>query len=329
MVGTVVGFFIRHFNQRGTEIAVYDYADYNETILKNKSIIFHFSKEKYLSLKSPYIDECFTRFKNRFQMVEIQDFDDLKQYLINLNVKIFYTLTYGFSENYPYSEHINVLGIKYLVHCVFNTTRKFGDIYVPISDYLNKKFGTNYPVLPHMIRIHDTNDDLREELGIPKDAVVFGRYGGYTTFDIDYVKETVFKIALENKDKYFIFMNTEKFCENLPNVIFLPVEYDLYKKRKFINTCDAYLHGRNEGETFGLAIGEFACCYKPIITTISVHDNAHLDILGNYAIVYTNQYELTYILQKFFKGCKDMTSNGYLKYSPENVMTIFSSLIGE
>ena len=29
-------FFIRHFTESGTEVAIYDYAHYNEEILKNK-----------------------------------------------------------------------------------------------------------------------------------------------------------------------------------------------------------------------------------------------------------------------------------------------------
>ncbi len=35
----IVGFLSNKLTLRGTEIAVYDYADYNETILNNKSII--------------------------------------------------------------------------------------------------------------------------------------------------------------------------------------------------------------------------------------------------------------------------------------------------
>jgi len=34
-----IGFFIRHFTERGTEVSAYDYAKYNEEILHNKSII--------------------------------------------------------------------------------------------------------------------------------------------------------------------------------------------------------------------------------------------------------------------------------------------------
>ena len=38
-----IGFFCRHFTERGTEIAIYNYAKYNEELLGNKSYIVCFS----------------------------------------------------------------------------------------------------------------------------------------------------------------------------------------------------------------------------------------------------------------------------------------------
>ena len=45
-----VAFFTKQFSERGTEKTTYDYADFNETILGNKSFIIAFSElaiEKY------------------------------------------------------------------------------------------------------------------------------------------------------------------------------------------------------------------------------------------------------------------------------------------
>ena len=39
-----IAFFIRHFTERGTEVAVYDYANYNEKILHNNSYIIYFGE---------------------------------------------------------------------------------------------------------------------------------------------------------------------------------------------------------------------------------------------------------------------------------------------
>jgi hypothetical protein len=44
----LIGFNIYSFSFRGTEVAIYDYADKNETILGNKSIIL-VKKRSYLS----------------------------------------------------------------------------------------------------------------------------------------------------------------------------------------------------------------------------------------------------------------------------------------
>jgi hypothetical protein len=319
-----VGFFVRHFGERGTEVSVYDYADCNETILNNKSIILHFPKHKYQSYNYPFIDAVFEKFKNRFEMIEVNEFSEVNTVCADKNIPYFYMQTAGGPEPPAFDARIYVP--KFFVHCVFITTHPFGDVYGPISDQINKKCGTQYPMLPYMIRVGDTTEDLRAELNIPKEAKVFGRYGGVKEFDIGFVKEAVIELARENPVMYFIFMNTEQFCHDLPNVIFLPRQHDLYEKRKFINTCDAFLHGREGGETFGLAVGEFALCKKPIITTKGSFDNAHLEILQNDAVLYTNKDDLKYILWSFESDKYDMRHNGYLQYKPDVVMNIFDKV---
>ena len=46
-----IAFFVRHFTERGTEVAIYDYAKYNEEILKNNSYIVCFTEKKQQELK--------------------------------------------------------------------------------------------------------------------------------------------------------------------------------------------------------------------------------------------------------------------------------------
>ena len=76
---------------------------------------------------------------------------------------------------------------KTFVHCVFDVSQPHGDIYCPISQDINDRFKTNFPVLPHMINNFDSSLDLKSELNIPTNALVFGRYGGIETFDIPFV----------------------------------------------------------------------------------------------------------------------------------------------
>jgi hypothetical protein len=210
---------------------------------------------------------------------------------------------------------------------VFDVSGQEGDIYCVISDQLNRKYGSKFPVIPHMVRVGETNKDLRNDLNIPKEAIVYGRYGGQTTFNIQEARQAVYDVAIQDKNKYFLFMNTPKFC-NLPNVIFLEGSTDMEVKRKFINTCDAFLHARSDGETFGLSIAEFAICLKPIVSNAQCTDDAHFQILGNQSIKYQSKNELEYILKHFVPSSFDMTNNGYLQYTPERVMKIFGKVIG-
>jgi hypothetical protein len=48
-----IGFFVRHFTERGTEVATYDYAKYNEELLNNKSIIICFTEQKQKQMNFP------------------------------------------------------------------------------------------------------------------------------------------------------------------------------------------------------------------------------------------------------------------------------------
>ena len=60
-----VAFLSNKLTLRGTEIAIFDYADYNEKILGNKSIIITRDYEK---IKHEYdVDiQAYNKFKNRF-----------------------------------------------------------------------------------------------------------------------------------------------------------------------------------------------------------------------------------------------------------------------
>jgi hypothetical protein len=59
------------------------------------------------------------------------------------------------------------------------------------------------------------------------------------------------------------------------------------------------LHARLHGETFGLAVGEFAVLGKPVITFGASRERAHLDMLGEHGRVYRTEQELRDILETF------------------------------
>jgi hypothetical protein len=67
------------------------------------------------------------------------------------------------------------------------------------------------------------------------------------------------QVAAERADIYFLFMNTnEIMTENRPNIIYLPASLEDTYKSAFIRSCDAMLHARTSGESFGLAVAEFS-----------------------------------------------------------------------
>ena len=71
------------------------------------------------------------------------------------------------------------------------------------------------PVVPHVVRpCEPCGADLRAALGIPPDATVFGRHGGYHTFDISFVHAAVREVAERRPDIFFVFLNTAPFLHS-------------------------------------------------------------------------------------------------------------------
>lgn len=295
-----IGFYVDNFSERGTEVATYDYAHFNETILGNKSVIITWNP-KFPSKKT------FEKFQKRFDIVACSNLNFLK-------LDALYIICYGDGQ-------INLkLPYKTIKHCVFDTSYKGIDgetIYCAISQDLNKRWKTDVPVLPHMINMPKISEKL-----ITLPGLVFGRHGGKDSFDIPFVQNVVKKIVNFYPNIYFLFLNTNKFY-NHPNIIHLDENIDLEYKQKFINSCDAMLHARYQGETFGLACGEFAQS-KPVITFSESIERNHIDMLSENAILYSTPIELFNILTNFSNTFKP---NEYQKYTPEYVMGIFDKII--
>jgi hypothetical protein len=245
----IVGFLSNKLTLRGTEIAMYDYADFNETLLNNKSIII---TRDYNVIKNQFDVslDAYVKFKSRFQIEYYHNQNSIDIIVEKYKITHLYIIKAGTFDGLISNK------CKNLIHCVFNTSNPHGQIYSAISSDVNRLFNTNYPVVPHMIRNFDTDENLRSELSIPLESVVFGRYGGLETFDLDFVHNAIKKILEIRLDIYFIFMNTHIFYEH-PHIIYLSGTTNMETKRKFINTSDALLHARKDGESFGLTCGEF------------------------------------------------------------------------
>jgi hypothetical protein len=327
-----VGFFVRHFTSGGTEVAIYDYAKYNDELLHNKSFIVCFTQEKQNSMGPGFPSErvSYDKFSSRFPIIEINDIREMQNVIRDYALSFFYTLTHGGPNDIYQFENKNIWGsCKTIKHCVFNTTSPdAADFYISISEKLNEKYGTHIQVIPHMVDLPSCDDDLREQLQIPRDALVFGRYGGNSSFDISFVHAAIADFLNADPNAYFLFMNTEFFFSH-PRIIYLDKNIDLTFKVKFINTCDAMIHARRMGETFGLSIAEFSSKNKPIFTC-PCGDLEHVKILGDKALLYTTKEELV----EHFSHTRILLHaihewNAYNYYSPENIMNLFKTHIFE
>ena len=190
-----------HSNQlclTGTEVALFDYADYNEHLLGNRSVIVS-------DQNSPNNNcEAIAKFSARFPVYLYSDRRQIEGILAKEGVDLFYCIKAGFNDGLCSNL------CKTAVHVVFEYMEPHGDVYAYISEWLaNHMSAGKLPFVPHMVHLPETDEDLRSELGIPTGAVVFGRHGGFHTFDVPFVPLVVETVAERIPEIYFVFMNTK------------------------------------------------------------------------------------------------------------------------
>jgi len=313
-----IAFHCNQLSIRGTEVAMYDYAHYNEKLLGNESIVLA-RNPTWWHYSNP---EAIEKFKKRFPVFFYDKIEDIEKILDDNQVDLFYAQKSGHNDGVVSKKR------KSVVHAVFQDYDPHGDVYAFISEWLAKIYGYRHQFVPYMVDLPDHNKDMREELGIPMDALVFGRHGGYETFDIPWVKDFVKSYVNKRSDVYFLLMNTEKFADH-PRIIFLPPVAELIRKTEFINTCNAMLHARYKGETFGLAVAEFSLRNKPVITFDQSPDRAHSMILDDAGFYYKSPLDLDLIFHhadKYFTGNSGRDWNRYKEFSPEKVMAKFKQV---
>jgi hypothetical protein len=298
---------------RGTTVSTYEYADYNERILGNKSII----------VSNPHSNlDALPKFQKRFEHVYLSEFWGYENIIKKHNVDFAYFQKMGNRDGYA------VNGCSTLVHVVFRYNEPHGDRYRFISDWLAKDQG--YPAETHAVpylmeKFPESAYNLREKLGIPDSKTVFGCYGGTTEFNIGSVHSAIRDTATRRNDIVFIFMNINKFMDPHPNVIHLPGSWNLQEKAAFVRACDGMIHARSGGETFGKAVAEFAMENKPVLTYGGSGERAHIEMLGDRAICYSGYedvYDMLNNLKKY--ATRDDYYKAYEGYTPEIVMEKFN-----
>jgi hypothetical protein len=310
-----------HSNQlclRGTGVAMFDYALFNESILGNESFIVYDSRSRFNDPRG--ISKFANAFPNRVFAYENRS--EINSICDRLNIDSCYMIKGGENDGL-------LTNRKNLVHVVFQAHQPHGDVYAYVSEWLsNKMTGGRSPYVPHMVHLPKPTGTVRKQLGIPSDAVVFGRYGGMDQFDIPFVKEAVIEHASANPDCWFMFMNTIPFA-NHPRILFIEGTSDLQLKSNFIESCDAMIHGRSMGESFGLAICEFLHGNKPVLAWNGGNDQHHIDILRECGTLYSDKRTLMQMMGDVNRLREKQYDNIVSKFSPSAVMNKFKMVFLE
>ena len=310
-----IAFHSSYLGYRGTEVALMDYAWGNRAILSNES--FFLMPWRELGEGHPVANKMKDLAPLRFYRTR----EEREGILAEEKADLFFCIKNGFNDG-VFSRKVST-GIQ----AIFRESEFHGDVYAYISQWLSDvmTYGKGV-VAPWMIRLDENQANLRMELGISPEVCVYGRYGGDDSFDIPWVQQVVVETALKNSHIYFVFMNTREFPmpRGMPNICFLPATSDPIRKRAFINTCDAMIHGRQRGETLGLACLEFASTGRKVLTYSGSPELAHLGILGEAGLQYANETELRELLNRpvdsFRHGQK------FEHFSPEPVMRQFQNV---
>jgi len=308
-----VAFHSRILTERGSEGAMLDYARLNCSVLGNESVLCLPDRPEFA--ENPLLKT----WRKEFEVIQYADRNDLGMKLKRAVAEVLYLTKPG-----PFDGFL-VLGIKNCVHAQFLCDEFHGESYAYLSSWMSRVMtGRETSFVPFFVPQFVSEEGLRQKLGIPKGAKVFGRHGGWDTFNIPFARRAVVEHARNCTGDHFVFLNTEPIreTEGFSNVHYLPATVDPVEKAKFLATCDAMLHARWHGETFGLAVGEFAVLGKPVITFSESRERAHLEMLGRQSLQYRHAGELIKILRDF-RPHKTQGTEYEIFADPKVVMELF------
>ena len=312
-----IAFHANQLSERGCEVALFDYCQFNEQLLGNRSVVFY-------PRHAPGNDaSVIDRFRQSFDLVAYDHFSQVDQHIQAMQLDLFYAIKGGEIDR------LVSRVVPSMVHAVFAQSpfEIHGSAFAFISEWLAVKCSAGLvPAVPFMVHppTQPVDGGLRHQLGIPEQALVLGSYGGRSSFDVAFVRDQVIPEVLKRRsDLHFLFMNYEQFVDH-PRVHFLERSTDPQFKQAFVAASDAMLHARRQGESFGLACAEFSVQHKPIFTYGDSPDRHHLSVLGSSALVYRTADQLQSLILAFDPNVfRPAVGDSYLRYTPERVMDLF------
>lgn len=312
-----------YLNERGTSVAIYDYAYYLREYLNFEPIIIFSDNTNPPSAGPGTLKEAIDHFEEQFKCIPYSNTNEIQKIINQIRPDYFYWLKHGQKDN------IILDNIKTLIHSVFcsDLSEKHGDVYAVISEWMSAESNYQLPYVPHMVNLPSHNEDIRKEIGIPDSHVVIGRTGGDDNFDIPFVFNVIERVLQKRNDIWFVLMNTPNSFRH-ERCFYVDRNVDLNDKVTYINTCDAMLHARILGETFGLSILEFASKNKQIISCSrnEIHHKNHFLYLKDNFHKYQDANDLENILLNITR--ENPFDTNYLNemFSSENVMKKFNEV---
>lgn len=315
----MLGFHSKQLTDRGTEVALFDYA------LAAKELLGHDVRVYVPADSTNIVPEVRRRFEEHFELV-------LYTTPKSISCDALYVIKRGHPGRITDS-------VPELNHAFEYVSEPHGHRFAAISEWLarNAMRPLRLPrgrvvklprlkkpdVVPLIVTLPDVRDDFRAELGIPDEAIVFGRHGGVGTFSIDFVKAAIRTVLGERNDIWFVFTNVERFYEH-ERIAYLPHVPDRAGVRRFVNTCDYMIHAHQLGEGFGLAVAEFALVGAPVLTFLGSPRMAHLDLLADGLLLgYADYEDVMQYLRTLQRRTAPVASDVPVRYGAEHVMSRF------
>ncbi len=182
----------------------------------------------------------------------------------------------------PVVEYVTLLGVDYSPNIAFTilASQWHRARWVEIGGQFNRSSAIPIPSNPPASTQH-----LRNELGIPADAVVAGLLQRnddaiYSSIPLDAFA------SIEQPGRYFLVMGggpsyrAQAQQLGLKNVRVLPHSGDPSRISAFLNTLDIFAHGRKDGELFGTVLAEALMHGKPCLSHRTRWNNAQPDAMG-------------------------------------------------
>ncbi len=168
--------------------------------------------------------------------------------------------------------------------------------------------------------------NLKKKLKVKKSMLVFGCYGGESSFNINFVQKVIINLIKRRKDIIFLFLNINRFYKH-PQIKFLKGTTNEDFKKKFVNSCDAMIYGRSLGESFGLACGEFAVMNKDIISyKFNLHKSHKFSVPQKNFFEYESYKTLYNLLDNYKKKNLNKYKCKYKELNEKKVMKIFKNV---